>query len=60
MADRFYNISGGEQKLIELLRTLQPFERVEITADKMGKADTFLVHRSSKLIVSGYEIIAVK
>ena len=51
--------SPQEQYLIDLLRSLKPYERVEITADKEGKPNRFLVIRSQKIIVSEIKIEAI-
>lgn len=58
--DEFAKISPGERNLLEIVKSLKPFERVEIIADKDGKADTFFVHRQSKVIINGFAIVAVK
>lgn len=39
-------LTDNEQKIIHVLRSLKPFEKVEISADKKGEADKFIVHRS--------------
>jgi len=44
-------LTDNEQKIILVVRSLKPFERIEITADKLGKADSFIVHRSYKEIL---------
>jgi len=36
----------NELEIIHKLRTLQPFEKVEIVADKQGQPNTFMVVRS--------------
>lgn len=58
--DSFAKITPGQRKLLDELATLRPFERIEIVADKEGKIDTFFVHRSSKVIITGFAIIPVK
>ena len=45
-------LTENEKKLIEMLRELPPYGKIEITADKDGKYDTFLVHKSQKIILS--------
>lgn len=47
-----YNISQNEHYILGALRSLQPFERVEIVADKQGKVNNYLVHRSSKVVLT--------
>lgn len=44
-------LSSAEQKIIEDLRNLPPYGKIEITADQNGKYDTYLVHISQKKIV---------
>lgn len=41
-------LSGNEQKLINILRGLKPFERVEIMADGEGKPGCYVVSQSTK------------
>jgi len=36
-------ITPNEAKILLALRTLKPFEKVEITADQKGRADYFIV-----------------
>lgn len=45
-------MTENEQKIIEILRSLKPFERVEIQADQTGKPDYYIVHRSFKEILA--------
>ena len=54
------NQEAVEKRIIEALRTLKPFERIEITADKDGKPGTLLVHRSSKFILTFGGVTYVK
>lgn len=58
--DEFVKISMGQRKILDILSSLKPFERLEIVADKDGKPDTFFVHRSSKMVISGFAVVAVK
>jgi len=60
MPDEFAKVTPAQRQLLEILSSLKPYERVEITADKDGKPDTFLVHRSSKMVISGFTFISVK
>lgn len=43
-------LTDNEQKLIYALRSLRPFEKIVITADKNGTVDSYLVERSYKEI----------
>jgi hypothetical protein len=45
-------LTAVEQKLIAILRELPPYGKIEISTDKLGKYDTFLVHKSEKIILS--------
>ena len=54
---KFENISVNEMIIIEVLRTLKPFEQLIITADKQGKADNYLLVRSSKVILTDKETL---
>lgn len=53
-------LNSQEEYFIEILRGLKPFERIEIVADKQGVANTYLVTRSQKIIVSKVGINEVK
>lgn len=44
-------LSHNEIKIIEELRNLPPYGKIEITADQTGKFDTYLVHKSQKIIL---------
>ena len=43
------NFTEQEKEIIQHIRSLKPYERVEIQADKNGKANTFLLHKSLKV-----------
>lgn len=53
-------MTNNEQTIVNILRELKPFERVEIVADKLGKPDQFLVHRQTKVILTDKEALPVK
>jgi hypothetical protein len=53
-------LTEQERKIIEVLRDLVAFEVVEIHKDKLGVADTFLLKRSQKLMVTPQDTRAVK
>jgi len=44
-------LTENEKIIIEILRELKPFEKIEITKDQSGKANYFIVHRSQKIIL---------
>lgn len=52
-------ISQNEWFIIQALRSLKPFERLEIVADKQGKVNNYLVHRSSKVVLTDINIYHV-
>lgn len=45
-------LTENEQKIIIILRTLHPFEKIEVQADQKGRPDYFVVHRSFKEILN--------
>ena len=46
------NLTENERWIIETLRSLKPFEMVQINADKGGKVNHFLIIRSTKTILT--------
>ncbi len=47
----FIELTPSEKIIITELRTLKPFERIEVTADKDGKPGVYLVTRTSRAIL---------
>lgn len=45
-------MTENEKKIIDILKSLKPFERIEIVADQTGKPDYYIVHRSYKEILA--------
>lgn len=45
-------LTDNEKYIIETLRSLPPYAKVEITADPNGKYDSYLVHKSQKVVLS--------
>lgn len=45
-------ITNNEKEIIKLLRELPPYGKIEISTDQNGKYDTYLVHKSQKIILS--------
>ncbi len=41
----------NESRLIEAIRSLNPYERLEIMADAQGRPDSFLLTRSTKVML---------
>lgn len=48
---RHVELNPSEERIIEELRTLKPFERMEILADQSGKPGVFITTRTSKAIL---------
>lgn len=51
-------LSPNELKIIEILRSLNPYEKIEVIKDKDGKMDSYLVHRSQKIVLTVEKIRA--
>ena len=50
----------NEALIIHELRNLKPFERLEIVADRAGKVDNYLLHKSSKVVLTDETVLRVK
>ena len=48
---RIEMLSSVELQIIDILRTLLPFEKMEIMADKQGRPEVFIITRSHKIVV---------
>lgn len=48
---KFIELSPSEERIINELRNLKPFEKIEINADNQGRYDKFLVFKSQKFIL---------
>lgn len=48
---KFIELDPSEEQIIKELRTLKPFERMEIMADQSGKPGVFITTRTSKAIL---------
>lgn len=46
-----FEITKNEFTLLKELRTLPPYGKIEISADQNGKFDTYLVHKSQKIVL---------
>jgi len=44
-------LTPNETTIIETIRWLNPYEKVEITKDGSGKPDYYLIHRSQKIVL---------
>ena len=49
----FVELSPAEKSIINIYRTLKPYEIIVIEADKDGKADRAWIKRESKIIIHG-------
>jgi len=45
-------MTENEQTILNILRELKPFEKIEVTKDQSGRADYYIVHRSQKIILT--------
>jgi hypothetical protein len=45
-------MTDNETKLLAVIRSLHPFEKIEIQADQKGRPDYFIVHRTFKEILN--------
>jgi len=50
-----YSISENEKYILEILRSLAPFERFEVVADKGGKVNNYMIIRSTKTLLTDKE-----
>jgi len=46
-----FDLSTNEKKIIETLRTMKPYEMIQVMADAQGRPDSFLLTRSSKVLL---------
>lgn len=53
-------LSASECKIIDELRTLKPFESINIVADKDGKPGVYFTTRTSKVIITLGTMVYVK
>ncbi len=49
-------LTNNEQKIILAIRSLKPFEKVEIQADQKGRIDYYTVHRSYREILDPFSL----
>lgn len=52
-------LTDNEKTIVDILRSLQPFEEITVVADKAGKPNNFLIKRSRKAILTDQGIIYV-
>lgn len=48
---KFIELTPSEERIINELRNLKPFEKLEVNADNQGRYDKFLVFKSQKFIL---------
>lgn len=54
-------VSPSERKILELIRSFSPYETIQITKDVQNRPDSYLVVRTSKvLLITGKEPEYVK
>lgn len=53
MIDEFISVSPIEKKLVDIYRSLQPYEVIMVEADKDGKIDRAWVKRESRFMLNG-------
>lgn len=53
-------ITKAEEYILNAMREAVPFEVIEIHKDKGGKADTYLIKRTNKLIASSIGITNIQ
>lgn len=44
-------LTKNELAIIKILRELPPYAKIEISTDQLGKYDTYLVHKSQKIVL---------
>jgi hypothetical protein len=44
-------LTKNELSIIFELRSLPPYGKIEVSADQNGKFDTYLVHKSQKIVL---------
>lgn len=45
------SVTKNEKKIIDILKKLKPFEKIEIVADQNGRFDYYIVYHSYKEIL---------
>jgi len=45
-----------EEEIIKLLRNLPAYSKIEITVDQTGKFDSYLIHKSQKIVLNPQNI----
>lgn len=45
-------MTQNEQKILDILRELKPFEEIRIMKDQIGRPDYFIITRTQKIALS--------
>lgn len=45
-------MTPNEERILAIVRELKPFERIEISKDQTGRMDSYLIHRSQKIVLT--------
>ena len=46
------DLTENEKEILEQIRALKPFEKIEIQKDQQGKPDYYIISKSQKVILS--------
>jgi hypothetical protein len=44
-------LTENEQKIIEILRELKPYEEIKIQKDQLGRPDYYIITRTQKIVI---------
>lgn len=58
--DNFVQTTPGIKKLVEYLKDLKPFEHLDIKVAENGEIDTFIVVRTTKVLIKAGLIKYIK
>ena len=45
-------MTKNEQKILDILRELKPYEEIRIVKDQLGRPDHYIVTRTQKVVLS--------
>lgn len=60
MMESFEKITPEQKRILGYLANLQPYEYLKVMADKYGRPNTFIVVKTSKVLISGESLIHLK
>lgn len=49
-------LTENEKRVIEAMRSLRPYETVQVMADENGRPNVFVVTRTSKVLLEGNKL----